>query len=60
METFPKKISAAVFVTAVMPGPTLNISTLIKEVCPFAVLDWHRLSYMTGYVLVETAWNSLT
>ncbi|OIT06035.1 salicylic acid-binding protein 2 [Nicotiana attenuata] len=31
METFPKKISAAVFVTAAMPSPTLNISTLMKE-----------------------------
>ncbi|MCD7448039.1 hypothetical protein HAX54_037353 [Datura stramonium] len=31
METFPKKISAAAFITAAMPGPTLNISTLMKE-----------------------------
>ncbi|KAK9988261.1 hypothetical protein SO802_028500 [Lithocarpus litseifolius] len=28
MEYFPSKISVAVFVTALMPGPTLNISTL--------------------------------
>ncbi|MCD9560452.1 hypothetical protein HAX54_019134 [Datura stramonium] len=27
MESFPEKISVAVFVTALMPGPTLNAST---------------------------------
>ncbi|XP_019166160.1 PREDICTED: polyneuridine-aldehyde esterase-like [Ipomoea nil] len=31
METFPEKISVAVFVTAIMPGPFLNISTLTAE-----------------------------
>ncbi|KAK4848028.1 hypothetical protein QYF36_008349 [Acer negundo] len=31
MERFPSKISVAVFVTAVMPGPDLNISTLNQE-----------------------------
>ncbi|OVA10517.1 hypothetical protein BVC80_8985g54 [Macleaya cordata] len=31
MEIFPEKISAAVFVTALMPGPTLNISILDQE-----------------------------
>ncbi|XP_052191761.1 methyl jasmonate esterase 1-like [Diospyros lotus] len=31
MENFPHKISLAVFVTAMMPGPTLNISTLLQE-----------------------------
>ncbi|CAK7329801.1 unnamed protein product [Dovyalis caffra] len=31
MEMFPDKISGAVFVTALMPGPALNISTLNKE-----------------------------
>ncbi|KAA8536157.1 hypothetical protein F0562_028635 [Nyssa sinensis] len=31
METFPEKISVAVFVTALMPGPTLNISTLNQK-----------------------------
>lgn len=35
MEIFPHKISVAVFVTALMPGPALNISTLNQEVCPF-------------------------
>ena len=30
MENFPEKISVAVFVTASMPGPTLNISTLAE------------------------------
>ncbi|KAK2991463.1 hypothetical protein RJ640_016498 [Escallonia rubra] len=31
MENFSKKIYVAVFVTALMPGPTLNISTLNQE-----------------------------
>ncbi|BBH09512.1 methyl esterase 10, partial [Prunus dulcis] len=31
MEGFPYKISLGVFVTALMPGPTLNISTLNQE-----------------------------
>ncbi|GMP38170.1 hypothetical protein CsSME_00009519 [Camellia sinensis var. sinensis] len=31
MENFPEKISVAVFVTAMMPGPCLNISTLFQE-----------------------------
>ncbi|QHO16007.1 hypothetical protein HN51_031388 [Arachis hypogaea] len=31
MEHFPHKISVAVFVTAMMPGPTLNISTLNQK-----------------------------
>ncbi|CAN6685789.1 unnamed protein product [Malus baccata var. baccata] len=31
MERFPGKISVAVFVTALMPGPALNISSLNKE-----------------------------
>lgn len=32
MEKFPWKISVAVFVTALMPGPSPNISTLNREV----------------------------
>ncbi|KAJ9135598.1 hypothetical protein P3X46_032764 [Hevea brasiliensis] len=31
MERFPDKISVAVFVTALMPGPSLDISTLTNE-----------------------------
>ncbi|KAJ9704934.1 hypothetical protein PVL29_003135 [Vitis rotundifolia] len=31
MEKFPEKVSVAVFVTASMPGPTFNISTLNQE-----------------------------
>ncbi|PHT41968.1 hypothetical protein CQW23_20822 [Capsicum baccatum] len=31
METFPEKISAAVFLSGLMPGPTLNASTLFTE-----------------------------
>lgn len=33
MEIFPRQIFVAVFVTALMPGPALNISTLNQEVC---------------------------
>ena len=32
MERFPAKISVAVFVTALMPGPALNVSELYREV----------------------------
>ncbi|XP_015163708.1 salicylic acid-binding protein 2-like [Solanum tuberosum] len=32
MEIFPEKISVAVFVTALMPGPTLNAATLYTQV----------------------------
>ena len=32
MENFPETISVAIFVTAQMPGPTHNISTLNQEV----------------------------
>ncbi|GLU02986.1 hypothetical protein SLE2022_202110 [Rubroshorea leprosula] len=31
MERFPEKISAAVFVTALMPGPALSVSALVNE-----------------------------
>ncbi|PHU10534.1 hypothetical protein BC332_22394 [Capsicum chinense] len=31
METFPEKISAAVFLSGLMPGPTLNASTVYTE-----------------------------
>ncbi|KAI4376008.1 hypothetical protein MLD38_013809 [Melastoma candidum] len=31
MELFPEKIAAAVFVTAIMPGPTLNASTVNQK-----------------------------
>ena len=32
MERFPQKISVAVFVAALMPGPDLNLPTVIQEV----------------------------
>ncbi|KAG5557231.1 hypothetical protein RHGRI_007485 [Rhododendron griersonianum] len=32
MENFPERFSVAVFVTALMPGPSLNLSTLFQEV----------------------------
>ncbi|KAG5557232.1 hypothetical protein RHGRI_007485 [Rhododendron griersonianum] len=31
MENFPERFSVAVFVTALMPGPSLNLSTLFQE-----------------------------
>ncbi|XP_019170182.1 PREDICTED: salicylic acid-binding protein 2-like [Ipomoea nil] len=31
MEEFPEKISVAVFVTALMPGPSLNATTVMRE-----------------------------
>ncbi|MCE5166255.1 hypothetical protein HAX54_016503, partial [Datura stramonium] len=31
MEIFPEKISVAVFVTALMPGPTLNATTIFTD-----------------------------
>ncbi|KDP38249.1 hypothetical protein JCGZ_04892 [Jatropha curcas] len=31
MELFPEKIYAAVFLTAIMPGPSLNLSTITQE-----------------------------
>ncbi|XVE49140.1 hypothetical protein DITRI_Ditri01bG0058400 [Diplodiscus trichospermus] len=31
MERFPEKISVSIFVTALMPGPTFNISTLTQK-----------------------------
>ncbi|CAK9179728.1 unnamed protein product [Ilex paraguariensis] len=38
MERFPEKIFVAVFVSALMPGPTLNISTLNQEDLALAML----------------------
>jgi len=32
MERYPKKIAVAVFVTALMPGPKLNATTVNTEV----------------------------
>lgn len=40
MERFPDKISVAVFVSALMPGPSLNVSTLTNEVCVCLSLDF--------------------
>ncbi|KAM3220175.1 methyl jasmonate esterase 1-like isoform X2 [Capsicum chacoense] len=45
IETFPEKILVAVFVTALMPGPTLNASTVYTKAIEFtgvlAALDNH-------------------
>ncbi|KAK4740071.1 hypothetical protein R3W88_003768 [Solanum pinnatisectum] len=45
VETFPEKISSAVFVTALMPGPTLNESISCSAVLP--ELD-NRVTYDNG------------
>ncbi|KAL3538913.1 hypothetical protein ACH5RR_002279 [Cinchona calisaya] len=45
MEMFPEKIAVAVFVTALMPGPRLNVSTLNQESLrrQSSILDSHFL-----------------
>ena len=48
MEKFPEKVSVAVFVTASMPGPTLNISTLNQE-----VLHTYYFSFTEIYLLIK-------
>ncbi|CAN4107641.1 unnamed protein product [Withania somnifera] len=49
METFPEKISVAVFVAALMPGPTFNASTVYTETCNVILpeLD-NRVTYDNG------------
>nr|GMD84330.1 salicylic acid-binding protein 2-like [Ipomoea batatas] len=48
MEIFPEKISVAVFVTAIMPGPSLNISTLTAQVWRQGPLLDSRYGYDNG------------
>ncbi|KAF3667800.1 putative receptor protein kinase TMK1-like [Capsicum annuum] len=49
METFPEKISAAVFVTALMPSPPLNATIVYTESCDAVLpeLD-NRVTYDNG------------
>ncbi|XP_055814773.1 methyl jasmonate esterase 1-like [Solanum dulcamara] len=51
MESFPEKISVAVFVTAHMPGPTLNVTSLFNKLNYFSrrvsQLD-NRVTYDNG------------
>uniref|UniRef100_M1DUB9 Methylketone synthase Ib n=1 Tax=Solanum tuberosum TaxID=4113 RepID=M1DUB9_SOLTU len=49
MENFPEKILAAVFVTALMPGPTLNVTEVYNESCSAVLpeLD-NRVTYDNG------------
>uniref|UniRef100_M1CFZ9 Methylketone synthase Ib n=1 Tax=Solanum tuberosum TaxID=4113 RepID=M1CFZ9_SOLTU len=49
MEIFPEKISVAVFVTALMPGPTLNAATLYTQTFSAVIgqLD-NRVAYDNG------------
>lgn len=41
MESFPERISVAVYATAVMPGPHLSLSTISEEVCASLSLSRH-------------------
>ncbi|XP_060168295.1 methyl jasmonate esterase 1-like [Lycium barbarum] len=49
MESFPEKISVAIFVTALMPGPTLDAATIFNESSSGAIsqLD-NRLTFDNG------------
>ncbi|KAK4740082.1 hypothetical protein R3W88_003779 [Solanum pinnatisectum] len=49
METFPEKISVAVFLSAIMPGPNINASTVYTETLNAIVshLD-NRVTYDNG------------
>ncbi|KAK4378397.1 hypothetical protein RND71_000259 [Anisodus tanguticus] len=49
MESFPEKISVAVFVTALMPGPTLNATTIFTEPSRAAIsAPDNRVTYNNG------------
>ncbi|KAF3664343.1 putative receptor protein kinase TMK1-like [Capsicum annuum] len=49
METFPEKISAAVFLSGLMPGPTLNASTVYTEAINAVITQpGTRVTYNTG------------
>ncbi|KAL6338488.1 hypothetical protein AAG906_020584 [Vitis piasezkii] len=41
MERFPQKISVAVFVAALMPGPDLNLPTVIQELKNDLIFIWN-------------------
>ncbi|TYH37264.1 hypothetical protein ES332_D12G028100v1 [Gossypium tomentosum] len=49
MEMFPEKVAVAVFVTASMPGPTLNVSILIQK---FVFVERH-------YVIKIPKWTTI-
>jgi len=44
MELFPKKIAAAVFVTAFMPSPDLSYLSLLQEVLGYPCFDLSHIS----------------
>ncbi|PHT41975.1 hypothetical protein CQW23_20829 [Capsicum baccatum] len=48
METFPEKISVAIFVTALMPGPNLNVTTIYTEFVNSASQPDNRVIYDNG------------
>ncbi|KAK4740077.1 hypothetical protein R3W88_003774 [Solanum pinnatisectum] len=48
METFPKKISVAVFVTGLMPGPNINVTTVYTELLKSISQPDNRVIYDNG------------
>ncbi|CAN4107638.1 unnamed protein product [Withania somnifera] len=48
MERFPEKISVAIFVTALMPGPTLDAATIFNETSSEAIQLDNRLTFDNG------------
>ncbi|XP_059314101.1 methyl jasmonate esterase 1-like [Lycium ferocissimum] len=50
MESFPEKISVAVFVTALMPGPTLNATTIFTDMPSRGAISApdNRITYDNG------------
>ncbi|PHU10525.1 hypothetical protein BC332_22385 [Capsicum chinense] len=48
METFPEKISVGIFVTALMPGPNLNVTTIYTEFVNSASQPDNRVIYDNG------------
>ncbi|XP_059314098.1 methyl jasmonate esterase 1-like [Lycium ferocissimum] len=48
METFPEKILVAVFVTALMPGPNINVTTVYTELLNAVSQLDNRLIYDNG------------
>ncbi|XP_015085009.1 salicylic acid-binding protein 2-like [Solanum pennellii] len=48
METFPEKISVAVFVTAHMPGPNINVATIYTELFKSISQPDNRIIYDNG------------
>ncbi|RXI07233.1 hypothetical protein DVH24_026369 [Malus domestica] len=57
MERFPHKVAAAVFVTAIMYGPTLNFSTVHAEVMKFIYTKCQK-NYAIISLVIQYLFNS--